>query len=455
MSAGAGMFRSLRVRNFRLYASANLVSQTGTWMQRIGQDWLVLQLSHDSGVALGLITALQFGPTLVLSMYGGMLADRYSKRRLLQFTQAAMGLLAVVLGVLVGTGTVQLWHVFVLALGLGAVGAIDAPVRQAFVSEMVGPELLANAVGLNSTIFNGARLVGPSVAGLIIGAASGNTAPAFLINAASFAFTIAALMGMRAEELRPSPPVTRAKGQFVEGLRYTWAHPDLVLAMVLGFVIGTFGFNYQVTIALMARQQFHIGAQAFGLLSTTFAIGSLTGALLSTRRSVRPRQVFLVSSAIVFGAFTVAAGLMPSYLSFAVLLVPTGAAALVFSVANNSFVQLGADPQMRGRVMALYFMCFMGGTPLGAPMVGWISQRLGAPWGLIGGGAVVVVAGVVAGAYLSRGRRVRLAGQVLPPRVRLRIGPRPGAVTAVPSPRLRAAEEIAAAQTPGSQTATT
>src|SRR5690242_3298457 len=261
------MFRALRVRNFRLYASANLLSNTGTWMQRIGQDWLVLQLSHDSGVALGLITALQFGPTLLLSMYGGVLADRYDKRRVLQVTQASMGLLAVVLGVLVGTGAVQLWHVFVLAAGLGAVGAIDVPVRQAFVSEMVGPELLTNAVGLNSTIFNGARLVGPSVAGLIIGASGGNTAPAFLINAASFAFTIGALMAMRASELRPSPPVARAKGQLREGVRYTWAHPDLVLAMVLAFVIGTFGFNYQVTIALMARQQFHLNAQAFGLLS--------------------------------------------------------------------------------------------------------------------------------------------------------------------------------------------
>lgn len=453
-TGAGGMFRSLRVRNYRLFASANLISQTGTWMQRIGQDWLVLQLSHGSGVALGLITALQFGPTLVLSMYGGMLADRYDKRRLLQLTQTAMGLLAVVLGVLVGTGTVQLWHVFVLAAGLGAAGAIDAPVRQAFVSEMVGPDLLPNAVGLNSAIFNGARLIGPSVAGLIIGASSGDTAPAFLINAASFAFTIGALMAMRTAELHPSPPVARAKGQFAEGLRYTRAHPDLVLAMVLGFVVGTFGFNYQVTIALMAREQFHLGAQEFGLLSTTFAIGSLTGALLSTRRSVRPRQSFLVLSSVVFGALTVASGLMPTHLSFALLLVPTGASALIFSVGTNSFVQLGADPQMRGRVLALYFMCFMGGTPFGAPMVGWISQRLGPPWGLIGGGAVVLVTGLAAAAYLSRGHRVRLAAQVRPPRLRLHVAPRAAAIPAVPSPRLRTAEELAAGKVPGSQSAT-
>jgi MFS family permease len=417
-------------------------------MQRIGQDWLVLQLSDDNGVALGLVTALQFGPTLLLGMYGGVLADRYDKRRLLMVTQALMGLLALVLAVLVATGGVALWHVFVLAGGLGSVSAVDAPVRQAFVSEMVGPVLLTNAVSLNSTIFNGARLIGPALAGLLIGAASGNTAPAFFVNAASFAFTIAALAGMRAAELQPSPPVIRAKGQLRAGLSYTWAHPDLVLAMGLALVLGTFGFNYQVTIALMAREQFDLGAQAFGLLSTTFAVGSLTGALLSTRRSVRPRQRFLVGSAVVFGLLTVVTGLMPGYVSFAVMLVPTGAAALVFSVANNSYVQLGTDPQMRGRVMALYFMCFLGGTPVGAPLIGLISEHLGAPWGLILGGAVCVVAGIGAGVWLARGRRVRLEAGASPPWLRLRVGA-PG--TSVASAPLRAAEEAAAGRTPGQQ----
>jgi MFS family permease len=445
---GTGAFRALRVRNYRIYASANLVSLTGTWMQRIGQDWLVLQLSDDNGIALGLITALQFGPTLLLSMYGGVLADRYAKRRLLMISQSLMGVLALLLGILVATGNVELWHVFVLAGGLGSVSAVDVPVRQAFVSEMVGPGLLTNAVSLNSTIFNGARLVGPSLAGLLIGAASGNTAPAFFVNAASFAFTIAALAGMRAAELRPSPPVARARGQLRAGLAYTWAHPDLVLAMVLAFVLGTFGFNYQVTIALMAREVFDLGAEAFGLLSTAFAVGSLSGALLSTRRSVRPRQRFLVISAVAFGLLTVVAGLMPTYLSFAVLLVPTGAAALVFSVANNSFVQLGVDPQMRGRVMALYFMCFMGGTPVGAPLIGWIAEHLGAPWGLILGGAVCVVAGLAAAAYLARGRRVRLEAGLAPPRLRLRVGAHG---TSAASARLPAAEASVAERTPGQQ----
>ncbi|TYP86141.1 MFS transporter [Blastococcus xanthinilyticus] len=442
------MFRALRVRNYRRYASANLLSLTGTWMQRIGQDWLVLQLSDDNGVALGLITALQFGPSLLLSMYGGVLADRYSKRRILLASQAAMGLLSLVLGILVVTDAVQLWHVFVLAGALGSVSAVDAPVRQAFVSEMVGPALLTNAVSLNSTIFNGARLIGPALAGLLIGAASGDTAPAFFLNAASFAFTIYALAGMRTDELQPSPPVARGKGQLRAGLAYTWAHPDLVLAMGLAFVVGTFGFNYQVTIALMARETFDLGAEAFGLLSTAFAVGSLSGALLSTRRSVRPRQRFLVGSAVLFGTMTVVAGLMPSYLTFALLLVPTGAAALVFSVANNSFVQLGVEPQMRGRVMALYFMCFMGGTPVGAPLVGWISEHLGAPWGLILGGGVCVVAGLGAAALLARRRSVRVELGRRPLQARLVIGPqRP----AVPPPQVRAVAEKAAEQAPGQQ----
>ncbi|TFV63387.1 MFS transporter [Geodermatophilus sp. DF01-2] len=445
---GTGAFRSLRVRNYRVYAAANLVSLTGTWMQRIGQDWLVLQLSDDNGVALGLITALQFGPTLLLSLYGGVLADRYAKRRLLVATQTLMGLLALLLGVLVAIDGIALWHVFVLAGALGAVSAVDAPVRQAFVAEMVGPELLANAVSLNSTIFNSARLIGPSVAGLVIAVAAGDTAPAFFLNAASFAFTIAALLSMRPGELHPSPALGRRRGQLREGLAYTWSRPDLVLAMGLAFVVGTFAFNYQVTIALMTREVFDLGAGAFGLLSTCFAVGSLSGALLSTRRSARPRQRFLVVAAVVFGLFTIVCGLAPGFLWFAVLLVPAGAAGLVFSVANNSFVQLGVDPQMRGRVMALYFMCFMGGTPVGAPVIGWVSEHLGAPWGFILGGAVAMAAGTGAAAWLARGRSVRLETRVVPPRLQLHVGPRP-----VPPAAVRAAAEAAAGKAPGQQAA--
>jgi hypothetical protein len=314
---------------------------------------------------------------------------------------------------------------------------------------MTGPTLLANAVSLNSTIFNGARLIGPAVAGLVIGGSGGNTAPAFFVNAGSFAFTIGALLLMRADELFTSPPVARARGQLRAGVAYVWGRPDLRLAMVLAFVIGTFGFNYGVTIPLMARQQFGLGAEAYGLLSTAFAVGSLSGALLSTRRSRRPLQRFLVVAAVVFGAITTACGFMPSYASFAIFLVPTGASALIFSVANNSFVQLGADPQMRGRVMALYFMCFLGGTPLVTPLIGWMADALGAPWALSSGGVVVLVAGLIAGAVLLRGRRVRLEAHVVPPRLQLHVS----ALAGVPSVRLRTAEEVAAEQAPGAQVA--
>jgi MFS family permease len=415
------MFGALRVRNFRLYVSANLVSQIGTWMQRIGQDWLVLQLSGSSGVALGITTALQFGPTLLFSFYGGVLADRHDKRRVLILTQGVMGVLALALGLLVTTDGIALWHVYVFAAALGVVSSLDTPARQSFVSEMVGPEYLANAVSLNSTAFNAARLIGPAVAGALIAASGGSTAPAFLVNAASFAFTIASLLGMRAGELRPSTPVARARGQLRAALVYTRRHQDLQLAMLLAFLIGTFGFNSQITIALMAREVFGLGAGAFGLLSTCYAIGSLSGALLSTRRSTRPLQRFLILSAAVFGVLLVVTGLMRDYTAFAVLLVPTGAAALIFSVACNSFVQLGVEPQMRGRILALYFMAFMGGTPVGAPVIGWVSERFGAPWGLIGGGLVCIVGAVGAGAVLARGRRVRVEVHVVPPSVHLRV----------------------------------
>jgi MFS family permease len=407
-AAARGTFRALRVPNYRRYAAANLVSQTGTWMQRIGQDWLVLQISDGSGVALGITTALQFGPSL-FSMVGGVLADRYDKRRLLMITQSVMGVLALLLGTLVATDVIALWHVYVLAGGLGVVAAVDVPIRQSFVSELVGTALVTNAVGLNSTIFNGARLVGPAIAGSLIGAAGGDTAPAFFINAASFLFTLLALGSMRADQLFLAPPVARAPGQLWEGLRYTWSHPELRLAMAIAFVVGTFGFNFQVTIALMAREEFHLGAAAFGLLSTAFAVGSLAGALLSARRSERPGLRFVIGALLAFGVLTVVTGLMPSYLTFAALLVPTGAAALLFSVANNTFVQLGVDPQMRGRVMALYFMCFLGGTPAGAPLIGWVGEHWGAPWSLVVGGAVVVVAGLVTLLVLLR---LGLAGRV-------------------------------------------
>ena len=407
-----GTFRSLRVRNYRLYASANVVSLTGTWIQRIAQDWLVLELSDGSGLALGVTAALQFGPMLVFSLVGGLLADRYDKRRLLIVTQSIMGALALLLGLLVVTDSVALWHVFVLAAALGTVSSVDSPVRHAFVSELVGPELLTNAVGLNSTIFNSARMIGPAVAGALIAAASGDTAAAFFVNAVSFAFTIFALLRMRTDELHRSPPVDRARGQFREGVAYARAHPDLRLGLVLAFVMGTFGLNNQVLLALMAREHFGVGAAGFGLLTTCMAVGSVAGGLLSARRSLRPRGRFLIVAAICFGVLLALGGFMPTLLIFAAVLVPTGMVALLFSVACNTFVQLGSDPAMRGRVMALYFICWQGGIPIGAPLVGWLAENHGAPRALVASGTAVVVAGATAWCYVTYSRAFRARGPI-------------------------------------------
>ncbi|MBA2415929.1 MAG: MFS transporter [Geodermatophilaceae bacterium] len=404
------MFASLQVRNYRLFASGSLVSNTGTWMQRVAQDWLVLELSNGSGVALGLVTALQFGPILVFGMYGGMLADRYDKRTLLFATQASMGLLALVLGVLDLVNVVALWHVYVLATGLGIATALDTPIRQAFVSELVGPERLTNAVGLNSSTFNAARLVGPAVAGLLIAAFS--TAPVFFINAASFGVTLFALTRMRPAELFGTTRVARGKGQLREALRYVRARPDLMLPMLLVFIVGTFGLNFQLTTALMAREVFKLDAAAFGLLGSCVAVGSLTGALLSARRRERPRLRLLIGAAMVFGVLEMIAGVMPTFASFAILLVPTGAAALTFIIAANSSVQLGTDATMRGRVMALYLLFFMGGTPIGAPIVGWLSENFGARSGIIIGGLCCVLAAAAIGARLAVQSGLRVEAHV-------------------------------------------
>jgi MFS family permease len=400
------MFRSLRVRNYRLYASGQVVSLTGTWMQRVAQDWLVLTLSN-SGVALGIVTALQFGPALMFSLWGGVLADRYDKRRILLITQSAMAVLAATLGALDLTGVVQLWHVYVLAGLLGVASALDIPVRQSFVVEMVGNDDLPNAVGLNAATFNSARVIGPAVAGLLINLVG--TGWVFLANAGSTLAVLAGLVLMRTGELRRSPRVARARGQLREGLRYVRSRADLLLAMLLVFVVGTFGLNFQITLALVARQVFGRGAGSYGLLSTTLAVGSLAGALLATRRRRRPRLRFLLAAAAVFGVLEVAAGLMPTYLTFALALLPAGLAALSFTVAANSSVQLGSDPRMRGRVMALYLFCFMGGTPVGAPAIGMIADAFGPRAGLVGGGVVCVAAAVLIGLGYAHRHGIRVA----------------------------------------------
>lgn len=398
-------FRSLRNRNYRLYYAGGIVSNTGTWMQRVAQDWLVLQLSGGSGVALGITTGLQFLPMLVLGPWAGTLADRYSKRRLLLLTQAFMGLVALVLGLLDVTDVVAVWHVYVLAALLGIGSAVDNPARQAFVIEMVGPDDLPNAVGLNSASFNLGRVLGPGLAGLLIEVL--DTGPVFLLNALSFVAVIAALLRMDAARLAPAPRLARGRGQVREGMRYVLRRPDLLTVMVLVFFVGTFGLNFQITTALMATQVFGKGAGEFGVLGSIMAVGSLTGALLAARRG-RPRLRLLLLAAFAFGAVEVAAGLMPTYLTFAAMLVPAGLTALTFITAANSTMQLGVTPVMRGRVMALYMAVFFGGTPIGAPLVGAVAQVFGARWSLILGGVVSAAAAAIAAAVLARTSGLRL-----------------------------------------------
>ncbi len=397
---------SLRVRNYRLFASGQIVSLTGTWMQRIAQDWLVLQLTN-SGTALGVVTALQFAPTVLLTLWGGMLADRMDKRRLLLLTQSGLAICAAVLGLLVVTHHVAYWHVLVLAVLVGIVGALDTPARQSFVVEMVGRDDLANAVAINSAIFNGGRVLGPALAGVLISAVG--TGWAFLGNAASSVAVLAALVMMRTAELHPAPAVPRGPGQLRAALRYVRSRRDLSLAMVLVFIVGTFGMNFQITTALLAKQVFHQGADGFGLLSTMLAVGACTGAFLAARRQRRSSSMFLLVTAAAFGIVEVASGAMPTYLSTAVLLVPAGLLMITFTTAANSSVQLGTDPTLRGRVMALYFMCFMGGTPFGAPVIGWVAEVFGPRWGTIGGGAICAAAAVAGAGVLAARHRTQRA----------------------------------------------
>jgi MFS family permease len=389
-------FRSLHNPNYRLWSAGALVSNTGTWMQRVAQDWLVLTvLTHNSGLAVGITTGLQFAPVLLLAPYAGAVADRLQRRRVLIFTQSGMGVLAGLLGLLVVTHTAQLWHVYVFATLLGVVAAVDAPARQAFVSEMVPTEDLSNAVGLNSASFHAGRLIGPGVAGLLIHWFG--TGPVFLINAASFGAVLLSLTLMQVGELIPSPRVPRGRGGVRAGLAYVRGRPDILLVMVIVGMVGTFGLNFQITTALMARLAFHKGSGEYGLLGSIMAIGSLSGALLAARRE-RPTIRLVIGATAAFGVFTGIAALMPTYQLFAVALIPVGLSALTLMTAANSNVQLSTAPQLRGRVMALYMAVFTGGTPLGSPIIGWIGEQFGPRWTILVGSAASLI--TAAGAVL-------------------------------------------------------
>jgi len=386
-------FSSLRIRNYRIYAGGAVVSNIGTWMQRVAQDWLVLQLTDNSATALGIVTGLQFLPMLLLSPVGGLVADRFAKRKVMIVTQLMMAAPAALLGTLAVTGTVALWHAYVLAFVFGIGTAFDAPARQSFVVEMVGQKDLANAVGLNSASFNSARIVGPAAAGFLIAALGSGvyaTGWAILINAVSYVAVIASLLRLDATRLRPSTPVARGRGGIRAGVSYVRGRPDLMLVLATVFFVGTFGMNFQMTSALMATEVFGKGASEYGVLGSFMAVGSLTGALVAARRAA-PRVRTVVGGAVVFSVLLITMGMMPTYWSYAAVLPFAGLFALTMVTTANATIQLTVAPGMRGRVSALYLMIFMGGTPIGAPLIGIIGELLGARWTLIGGGVITLV----------------------------------------------------------------
>jgi MFS family permease len=397
-----GMFGSLRVRNYRLFASGQVISNVGTWMQRIAQDWLVLELSGYDPVALGVAASLQFLPTLLFTLWAGVLADRHDKRRMLILVQSGMAGCALVLGALDLTGLVRLWQVYLLCLVFGMFTAVDPPVRQSFVGEMVGKEHLTNAVALNSSMFNLARVVGPAIAGMMI--IWTGTGWVFLVNALSTVAVIVNLVRMNPTELYRQPRPTSRRGQLREGLRYVRGRPDILIVLVMVLFVSTFAFTFFTTLAIAAANVFHRDADGYGLLSTMLAVGTLSGALLAVRRSTkgRPSMGVLVAAAFTFGLLEVGTGLMPSYLTFGLALIPTGIAMITFMTTANSTVQLATAPEMRGRVMALYMLVFVGGNPIGAPMTGWLAAEFGGRSPFVVGGVVAALTAVVCGIVLAR-----------------------------------------------------
>jgi MFS family permease len=431
----SGMFHSLRSYNYRLWAAGALVSNVGTWMQRIGQDWLVLTvLTQHNATAVGTVMALQFGPPLLLLPLSGLAADHLDRRKLLLFTQAASGLLALGLGLVTLTGVVQLWQVYGFALLLGIVTAFDAPARQAFVSDLVTDDDLANAVALNSTSFNAARMFGPAAAGVLIAAVGEGWL--FLINAGSYAAVLMSLWFLRLHELHTEPRPASTRGSMMAGFRYVGQRPDLIAVLVMLFLLGTFGFNFAIYISTMSVTVFHGDAGQYGLLTSAMAAGTMCGALLSARREF-PGMVLMGAAAAAFGITLAVAAVMPGPYLFAAVLFFVGLAALTFMTASNSMMQLTTERAMRGRVLALRIAVVMGGTPIGAPLVGWVVDRFGARWALGVGALSGVAAAAVAVAYLVRHRHLRLSRDA--GRLRLVIHPEPADVTPV---RVAAGERV-------------
>ncbi|MGW4482158.1 MFS transporter [Rhodococcus triatomae] len=400
-------FAALSVPNFRRYFAGQAVSMAGTWMQAVAQSWLVLQLT-ESATAIGYVVALQTLPVLVLGPYGGVVADRIDKRRLMIGLQSMMGLLALVLGLLTVTGAVELWHVYVLAFLLGLNNCFENPARQAFVLEMVGPDVLRNAVSLNSVLVNAARAVGPAVAGIVI--AAGGLGVCFLLNAASFVAVVLSLIRLDVDELRPSPPAARAPGQLREGLRYVAGEPTLLVPLLMMALVGCLAYEFQVVLPVLAQDSFGGDASVYGFMTAAMGVGAVVGGLFVAARG-RTGLPALISTSMVFGVVIAASALAPTlWLElFALLLV--GAGSVAFLSIGNSTLQLEAEPHMRGRVMALWSVAFLGSTPIGGPIAGAVSQHLGARVGLLMGAVTCVVAGLLGLLVVRRQRRATPAVQ--------------------------------------------
>ena len=369
-----GNWRSFRHRNYRILFPANTVSNIGSWAQRIAQDWLVLELTNNNGTYLGLVTAVQFAPVLLFSLHGGKLADRFNKRKVLILTNILGGSASLGLGALVITEHIQLWHVFVLAAVLGISTAIDAPVRQSFTTEVVGQTDLPNAVSLNSANFNAGRLIGPALSGGLI--AAFGTGPSFIVNGLSYFFVIAALLNLNEKAFfhldRP-----KSDGNIREGIAYAKARPDIYVVMLMVFFLATFGLNFQIFNALMATQEFGLGPANFGLMGTFIAIGSLSGAIGSARLERFRNTKFVIRGGVAFSASIMVLSILPNYISYVIWLPICGVTALTTLVSANSIVQTSTDPAIRGRVMGLYLLIFMGGTPFGSPLIGTTTELIG------------------------------------------------------------------------------